>query len=329
MKECTLVTGATGFIGQYLLRQLLARGDAVRVLARRPDALPEWIRRRVEVVAGDVRDRAPVERAVNGARLVLHLAAFARAWARDPAEFTTVNVDAVAWLLRCARVFGVERLVHVSTILTRPPYRPASVNGRSLLPTPYEATKREGEALVDAYATDGRHAVIVHPARVYGPGPLHDANGVTKAIALYLSGRLRVRLADDHVLNSYVHADDVAAGILQAAARGAKGAHYVLGGENASFSAVLALVDDLGRTHRRVLPLPPRLAVASAMALEWWGALGGTVPITPGWVRVLLEDRRADIAPAQTALGYAPRMLRPGLAQTLGWIRSDDRSWPA
>lgn len=329
MTRTTFVTGATGFIGQYVLRRLLAEPEPVRVLARRPDLLPADIRRRLEVVVGDVRDRDALARGVAGAHTVLHLAACARAWTPHPEDFTSVNVDAVRALLELAAAENVARLVHVSTILTLPPFRPAPVNGRSQLATPYERSKREAESLVEAYAAAGHHAVIVHPTRVYGPGPLHDANGVTKAVALYLRGRLRVRLADGNVLGNYVHADDVAAGIILAAARGRRGAHYVLGGENASFRDLLDLATRLTGIRRMVLPLPPAAALTVARAAEVWGHLTGHCPITQSWVRVFLEDRRADIAPAREDLCYQPRPLAKGLRETLAWLARNGRSLAA
>ena len=320
IRGVTLVTGASGFIGRYVVQHLLARGRPVRVLVRRPEALPESARRAVEVVAGDVRDRAALARAVRGAHTVLHLAACARAWSRDPQEFLDVNVRAVGNLLQLAEAAGVERMVHVSTILTLPPYQRASVNGRSQDPTPYESSKRIGERLVEAYAASGRHAAIVHPTRVYGPGPLHDANGVTRAIALYIRGRLRLRLADRDALGSYVHAEDVAEGVILAADRGRRGAHYVLGGENASFRALLDMVAGLTGTRRTVVALPPGLGLAVARATELWGRLGGDFVLPPGWVRVLLEDRRAAIEPVRWELGYRPRPLSDGLRETIAWL---------
>lgn len=318
--KLVLVTGATGFIGTYLIRQLAAAGTPVRVLVRRPAALDPALRERVECVVGDVRDAEVFDRAVPGAHTVLHLAACARAWSRDPTEFERVNVQAVEALLAAAAHAGVERLVHVATVLTLPPYRPAPVNGAASRPTPYETSKRAGERLVESYAAQGHHATIVHPTRVYGPGPLTDANAVSKVIALYLSGRFRVRLEDRDVQANYVHAGDVATGIRLAAERGRSGAHYLLGGENRSFREFLSLVGELGGVRRRVIALPMPAALAVAHAAEWWGRLGGTAPLTPSWVRVFLEDRRGDIAPAQADLGYAPRSLRDGLTETIAWL---------
>lgn len=325
MNGLTLVTGATGLIGRYVLRELLTAEMPVRVLTRCPDRLPVEYRDRVETVAGDVQDRGAIVRAVRGAQVVLNLAGCARAWSPDPSEYAAVNVQAVEFLLDAAADTGVERLVHVSTILALPPFRPAGVRGDAARLTPYEETKRIGEALVAAYAALGGHAVIVRPTRVYGPGPLNEANSVTRMIALYLQGRFRLRPADGGVLANYVHAEDVARGIILAARLGLQGEAYVLGGENASLQELLNLAGAAANVSRRTVPIPPGLAMALARGAEWWGRLGGSAPMTRRWVRTFLEDRRVDVTPTCRALDYHPRPLREGLQETIQWLR---RSFP-
>jgi nucleoside-diphosphate-sugar epimerase len=324
MNDPILVTGATGFIGSYLLPLLQETGAQVRVLVRNPALLNPAIRPSLDVHVGDIRDRKVVGRAIQGAETVLHLAACARAWMRERDAYRSINVEAVHGLLDACERSDVQRLVHVSTILTLPPYRAAEHVGSASRPTPYEKTKREGEELVEAYAHAGHHAVIVHPTRVFGPGPLTDANAVSRAASLYLQGMLRVRLADGGALSNWVYVGDVAAGILLATQRGRSGAHYVLGGDNASFEEFLDLVSELGGVRRQVVPLPARLALGVAGMAEVWGRLGGIAPITRRFVRAFLEDRRADLTPARQDLGYRPRSLREGLATTVAWLQSQD-----
>src|SRR3989475_596738 len=241
--------------------------------------------------------------AVRGADAGLHLAACARAWSRDPGEFTAVNVHTVERLLEFAYAADVGRLVHVSTVLTLPPGLPAGLDGLAARLTPYEESKRAGGRLVESYAAAGRHAVIVHPTRVYGAGPRNDAHAVTRALALYLRGRFRVRLDDGDVLASYVHAADVADGIRRAARAGRSGAHYVLGGENLSFRAFLGPGGGVLGRRRQVGAVPRAAALAAGDAALLWGRLGGDVAITPGWVRVFLQHRPADVEPARSDLG--------------------------
>jgi farnesol dehydrogenase len=273
-----------------------------------------------------MRDGDAIAAATRSAKNVLHLAACARAWSRDPDEFRAVNVHATQGLLESAQRAGVERLVHVSTVLALPPFQPAPVNGKAERLTTYEETKMAADRLVEDNAGDGLDAVIVHPTRVYGPGPLNDANGVTRVVALYLAGRFRVRVADGDVLANYVHADDVAQGIIHAAERGERGAHYVLGSaENVSFKEFLNLVGDIAGRRRHSIALPANLALTIARTAESWARLGGSTSITPGWMRVFLEDRRVDIAASQRVLGFQPRPLRVGLSETIRWLRANGR----
>ncbi len=321
MSELALVTGATGLVGQHLVRRLVQSGVPVRCLVRRPELVPDDVRRCLQVAVGDVRSEEAVAEAVRGVHTVFHLAACTKAWSRDPKEFRDINVGAVDLLLNQAARQGVRRFIHVSTILTLPPYRRAPLGAGAQRLTPYEVTKREGEHLVEGYAAAGGHAVIVHPTRVYGPGPLNDANGVTRAIALYVRGSLRVRLADRDVLGNYVHAGDVAEGLALAGQRGRPGAHYVLGGENIAFRDLLELVGELAGVRRWVVPLPPAAALLAAGVAVQWARVSGRALITPQWVRTFFEDRRADIGRARGDLGYAPRSLRDGLRQTIAWLR--------
>ena len=320
MRGTTLVTGASGFIGRYVVRQLVDEGERVRVLCRRPDALAHDLRPRIEIVRGDILDPNAMMRAMAGVGTVLHLAGCARAWSRNPREFWDVNVKGTELVLDFAERAGVDRVVHVSTVLTLPEFVRTWLLEERRKPTEYERTKLLAERLVLAYRARGGDAVVVHPARLYGPGPLTDANGVTKMIALYLAGRFRFRVADGDVMGSYAHVEDVARGMILAARRGRRGAHYVLGGENASIRSLLELVAELSGVRRRMVAVMPAAAIGVGHLSEFWGRLGGQVPITADWVRVYLEDQGVDIAPTVRELGYAPRPLRVGISQTLEWL---------
>lgn len=328
MKPVTLVTGGTGFIGIHVLRRLFHEdpGAAVRVLVRHPERLTEDIRGRVAIECGDLTDAGAVANAVRGAHTVLHLAALARAWARDPGAFESMNVRVVETLLRLSEWAGVERFVHVSTVLAAPPHRESAVRGSSARPTPYQSTKREGERLVARYVAAGNHAVTVRPTRVYGPGPLTDANGVSLLIERYINRWPCFRLADGDVQANYVFVEDVADGILLAARRGPAGATYFLGGENVSMRGFFEVVSEISGVRRRIAALPPWLALQVARGAVLAGRLGASPMITPGWVRTFLEDHRVDIEPARRELGYAPRPLREGVRATIEWLRGPNGS---
>src|SRR3954452_4129688 len=113
MSKPALVTGASGFLGWHVARVLVERGYRVRALAR-PGSRVEGLD--VEVVTGDLRDRASLDRAAAGCGLVFHVAADYRLWAKDPRELYRSNVDGTRNLLEASRKSGVERVVYTSTV---------------------------------------------------------------------------------------------------------------------------------------------------------------------------------------------------------------------
>jgi len=261
-----------------------------------------------EIIWGDVRNPAAVERLLDGADVVFHLAAQARAWAADPQDFERVNVDGTRNVLSAALAAGIRRVVHVSTEL---------VDGEQ---TAYQRSKRGAEAAVRDFLARGGDAVIVRPTRVFGPGPLSPANSVTRIIALYRRGLFRVRIADRGARANYVYVDDVVNGLLQAAERGARGAAYGLGGENLTISQLLDLVAQVTGRRHRVVAAPQAAARAVAWVSELAGRLGIEPLITRDWVDLLTKDQPRSSARAETELGYRPRSAREGIAATVAWL---------
>lgn len=314
MRGPVAVTGATGFIGTRLVERLVAEGTPVRALVRSPGKLRPRLRDRVELVSGTLEDPMALRRLMEGASMVYHLAGLATAWTRRSEDYFAINVQGVRLVLIAAQLAGVSRLVHVSTVLTR--FR------GSVAMTPYWASKRLGERLVRDHVAAGGNAVIVQPCRVYGPGPLTDANGATKLIRSYLYDRVPVRLKDGGARGNWVHVDDVVDGMILAARCGRAGESYLLGGENCTVEELFRQVSELSGLRRRVIRIPPALALAFAGAAELGGYLGAPVPITRGWVRTFLQDQAVDIGPTTAALAYRPRPLRIGLAGTIAWLRN-------
>lgn len=153
------VTGATGFIGRHTVAALRRRGWDVRILARRhpADLLSPY--HRLELVLGDVHDEGALERLVDGAQAIIHLAGLVKAL--TPEDFYAVNETGTERLLRAAnRRSPAAALVHVSSLAAREPQL-----------SPYCDSKRRAEAKVEALAA-GRPWTILRPPAVYGPGDL-------------------------------------------------------------------------------------------------------------------------------------------------------------
>src|SRR5688572_16589626 len=121
-----LVTGATGFLGHHLVAHLVALGYAVRALVRATSDTRQLAELGVELCVGDVRDSASVNAAVLGCRYVVHGAGLFRFWG-EVREFERTNAEGAAYVLEAARRHGVEKLVHISTVVvvgTPPPGQP-------------------------------------------------------------------------------------------------------------------------------------------------------------------------------------------------------------
>jgi farnesol dehydrogenase len=317
------VTGATGFIGSRLVRRLGDEGAPVRILSRRA-AGTHPVHRDVEVVEGHLGDDRAVERLVSGATTVYHLAGLAGVWSRDVNAFHQTNVRGTARLLAASGAAGVLRFLHTSTNLVE--VNPAVAGGPRIL-TAYQQSKFEAETLVRERAPTGLDAVIVRPTRVYGPGPMTEANAVTRIIDLYRRGLFRLRLDDGDARGNYVFVDDVVEGMILAARHGTPGMAYTLGGENASMSGFLATITRVTGSRHAVARLPIPVARGVARLMEAAAMFGLSPLITRDWVELFATDWPSSSTTSERDLGYRPRPLAEGVRLTVEWLRAGNPLW--
>lgn len=322
----TLVTGATGFIGARLVDALLERGDNVRILARETSDCRALIAKDIMIFRGALDNRDDVINAMFGCDRVYHLAAFAKNWALDEKEARRINIDAVRTIFNAALECGVERVVYTSTILTYGPSNGAAVSEDTIREIPpqslYDQSKIDAEEEVTAALERGLDVVTVHPTRVYGPGKLTEANSTTILIKQYLRGTWRTIPGAGDAAGNYVYVDDVVRGCIAAMERGTKGRHYILGGDNLTYSEFFDLIAAATGKRRSLLPIPKPLAKAFSYVELAFGRLGFREPaITPAWVDIFYDDWMASIARARKELGYEPTPVHRALEETVAWIR--------
>ena len=322
-----LVTGATGFIGWHVARQLLERGDRVRALVRDPargaQALAELAG--IETVPGDLRDGDSLARAVGGCGAVYHVAADYRLWAPRPEEMYRSNVDGTRSLLEAARKAGVERCVYTSTVGCIGIRRghlgsedtPA---GLEEMQGPYKRSKFLAEQIALQFAGEGFPVVIVNPTAPVGD---HDFRPTPtgKIVVDFLRGAMPAYL--DTGLN-VVDVGDVAAGHLLACERGRVGERYILGGENLTLQQIFGKLEEVTGIPAPTMRIPYAVAYAAGVASTGWAAVTGKEPRAPlDGVRMARKKMWVRHDKAARELGYSARPAVEALRRAAEWFRAN------
>jgi dihydroflavonol-4-reductase len=320
-----LVTGASGFVGSAVARELIAHGWRVRVLVRPASDRRNVDDLKVEIAQGALEDAASLRAALVGCTHLFHIAADYRLWVRDPAAMFHANVDGTQLLMESALAAGLSRIVYTSSVATlgidgdggaadeTAPSEFADMVG------PYKQSKfRAEEAVRKLVAERGLPAVIVNPSTPVGPRDIKPTP-TGRIIVEAASGRMPAFV--DTGLN-LVHVEDVAIGHVLAAEKGRVGERYILGGENLSLAEILAAVADLAGRHKPWLRLPLAPLMPVAWLAEGLARITGKEPfVTQDGLRMARKKMYFSSAKAQAELGYAPRPARQGLAEAVAWFR--------
>jgi len=325
MSGLVFLTGGTGFVGSAIARALLADGYRVRALARASSVRRNLEGLDVEIVEGDIRDAASLERAMNGARYVVHAAADYRLWARDPSEIVRTNVEGTRAVMRAALASGAERIVHTSSVATIATHddgdadETAPLDERAAIGA-YKRSKVAAERLVESMiARDRLPAIIVNPSTPVGP---RDIKPTPTGRIIVEAARGRVPAFVDTGMN-LVHVDDVARGHVAALLRGRIGERYILGGENVPLRAMLAEIARLvGRRPPRVkLPRGPLYPLATVA--EMIARVTSREPLlTRDGLRMSEHRMFFTSAKAQRELGYRARPYGDALRDAVDWFRA-------
>ncbi len=312
------VTGATGFIGHRVVRQLRAAGHEVVALVRNPDRAGDLRELGVALVPGDVTEPATLSGPMAGADGVFHLAGWYVVGARDRSMAHRINVEGTRNVLQAALAADVRRTVYTSTIAVFGDTggRIVDEDYRAEGPWLSEYDRTKWIAHYDValpLARAGMPLVIVQPGIVYGPG---DHSQVGVVLRDYLRRRLPV-VPTQGGCWSYV--GDSAAGHVLAMERGRPGHTYVLGGPCMMWKQVLELAEEITGIPSPRFVLPPWAARAASHLMK---PVAAVVPLPetyhPETLRVAAGTTYfADDARARGELGWAPRPLLDGLRLTL------------
>lgn len=318
-----LVTGATGFLGHNLVTHLVEQGYTVRALVRATSDTRHLGALGVELVLGDVREAASVNAAVIGCRYVVHGAGLFRFWG-NVRDFERTNAEAAAYVLEAARRHGVEKLVHISTVVvvgTPPPGQIIDETTPCHPADPYQRSKLDGENLVRMFHKTTRvPAVILRPGAFYGPWGRYAFN------RLFFEDPLKGLLIQVHRgqrLTFPVFAPDVARVIVSALKDGRPGEVYNVSGDPLTHRQVNQIVSRLAGLPRFRLNIPARSMLALAGWMTRQSERTGREPYYPlNLANYVFNDWNISSAKARAELGFIPTPFEEGACQTLDWYAS-------
>ena len=317
-----LVTGAAGFLGGNLVRELLAAGHEVRALHLPTDDLRNLAGLDVERVAGDVTDPASMRAATRGVGWVFHLAAIYALWLRVPARMLAANVAGTRNVLEAAHDAGVARCVVTSSIARfggqGEGRRATEASAFALGETGdlYSATKHVAHELAVAAARD-LDVVVVAPTGPIGEGDV----GPTPTGRLLLACAGAPAMVVLRSTTNFAHARDIAKGHVLAAERGRRGETYLLGNRDLALRDLAAITLRVLGRRRPIVEVPFAVASVAARAAVAVAERTGKPPlITPAAIRIARLGLAADCAKARRELGAPQTPIEDAVRDALRWF---------
>jgi dihydroflavonol-4-reductase len=321
----TLVTGAAGFLGSHVTRQLVARGESVRVLMRPSSSNRAISDLPLEYVTGDLRDAASLERSMKGVKRVFHVAADYRLWAKRSKDIYDSNVGGTKNLLAAAKSAGIEQLVYTSTVATIAVDRPELPNEFTEAKLEemvghYKRSKWMAEKEVLQAAKDGLPAIIAMPTTPVGPWDWKPTP-TGKIILDFLNGKMPGYVETG--LN-FVGVEECAAGHLLAAERGKIGERYLLGAENLTLKGLLDVLAKITGLRAPTMKIPHGVALGVAYVESAFSRLIGKEPQIPvEGVKIAQHTMFVDASRAVKELGFQPGPVAAALERAVRWYQAN------
>jgi len=318
-----LVTGATGHLGNVLVRKLIEYGEKVKVFVYPNDSLKSLEGLEVEKVWGDIRNLEDVENACNNVDTIFHLAGMISIlpWRNKAVE--EINVKGVENVLKACKKYGVERLIYTSSVHAFIEPEPGSVITEE---TPIDPRRTKGaygksKALatlkVMNAAKAGLDAVVVCPTGIIGPYDF-KLSEMGKFFLGFLTSKLKYGVSGSF---DFVDVRDVAEGLIRAWKYGKSGQFYILGNKNISIKELLKLLSEYTGKENKVKILEKNTAYLVSTITTILQCTFGKKPIfTPYSVHTLTRNYTFSHEKAKKELGYNPRPFENTIKDTLSWL---------
>ena len=321
------VTGATGFLGSHVARQLLKRGADLRLLVRSTSRTDNINDLPADRVVGDLRDVESLKRGMNGCEYVFHVAADYRLWAVNGQELYDSNVEGTSNVLQAARESHVRRVVYTSSVATMGFGNNGHMTDES---TPvslanmigdYKRSKFMAEQRVIEAARDGQNVVIVNPTTPIGERDIKPTP-TGRIVVDFLKRKFPAYV--DTGLN-LVDVIDCADGHLLAMEKAAPAERYILGGENLTLKQILDKLAAITGLPSPSIRLPYAVAYATGVVDTLvTGKIRQREPrVTLDSVRMGRKKMFVTSAKAERDLGWNPGPVDGALRRAVEWFRAN------
>ena len=321
----TLITGATGFVGAAVSRELLKKGHKVKALVRQSSVLDNLKNLDVEIVHGDLKDKDSLKRCLKDCKYLFHVAADYRLWVPKPKEIYENNVTGTENLMEEALSLGIEKIVYTSSVAVLGKPIEGDVADEK---TPVDVDQMIGhykkskylaeEKVKELYKTKKLPVVIVNPAAPVGPRDIKPTptgkmilDAAMKKIPAYLDTGLNI-----------VHVDDVAKGHLQAFNKGIFGERYILGGENMTFKEILEMISVLCGHNPPKIQLPKKPLYPIGYIFEIFARLFNlkNPMLTVDMIRMAEKKMFFSSEKAKKELNYKYKSAKNALKDAIEWF---------
>ncbi len=320
------VTGATGFIGASLARELLREGCSVRALVRPGSDRRNLAGLDLELWEGDLRDQGSLERGLKGCDTLYHAAADYRLWTRRPAEMYEINVGGTRNVLEAALGQGLSRVVYTSSVGTLG--NPGNgIPGTEATPVTladmvghYKKSKFLAEREAESFVARGLPLVIVNPSTPVGALDVKPTP-TGKIIVDFLNRKMPAYL--DTGLN-IIDVADCARGHLLAARHGKVGEKYILGNQNLTLRDIFAMLAAITGVPAPRVRLPYTPILAAAYVNEALSRVTGREPLIPlAGVQMARKFMFFDSSKAVRELGLPQSPVNDALRKAVDWFRAN------
>ncbi len=309
------LTGATGFLGGVLARQLREEGHDVQAVIRNPQKASELQSLGVKLFPGDVTDKESMREAMQGTDGLFHVAGWYKIGVRDKSEGERVNVQGTRNVLELMKELRIPKGVYTSTLAinsdTHGELKNESYHFTGKHLTEYDRTKAIAHEIAKQFIAEGLPLVIVMPGGIYGPG---DTSVLRRTFIDFLQGKLPMLPRKAGIC--WAHVEDTARGHILAMEKGVPGETYIIAGEPATYQEALQLASHItGKPVPMIVPY--QMMKAMSYLVKPFEAVLPEL-YSPETLRVMSGATYwGDNSKAKRFLGYNPRPLSEGLESTL------------